>query len=127
VRRRCGSQAWLPNAPAHRSARSRCPRSRPKAWRIHTTIQQFEAHQAFAWEYRANYDAMPPLLRGRLDESEHFTPADYEEARAIAVRARAALAETFEEVDVFLTFSAPGAAPKGIDWTGDPVLTGCGR
>ena len=91
-----------------------------EAWRIHTTIQQFEAHQAFAWEYRANYDAMPPLLRGRLDESADITPADYEEARAIAVRARAALAETFEAVDVLLTFSAPGAAPKGLDWTGDP-------
>jgi Asp-tRNA(Asn)/Glu-tRNA(Gln) amidotransferase A subunit family amidase len=91
-----------------------------EAWRIHTTIQQFEAHQAFAWEYRANYDAMPPLLRGRLDESVDITPADYEEARAIAVRARAVLAETFEAVDVLLTFSAPGAAPKGIDWTGDP-------
>jgi Asp-tRNA(Asn)/Glu-tRNA(Gln) amidotransferase A subunit family amidase len=91
-----------------------------EAWRIHTTIQQFEAHQAFAWEYRANYDVMPPLLRGRLDESVDITPADYEEARAIAVRARAALAATFEAVDVLLTFSAPGPAPKGIDWTGDP-------
>jgi len=91
-----------------------------EAWRIHTTIQQFEAHQAFAWEYRANYDVMPPLLRGRLDESVDITSVDYEEARAIAVRARAALAETFEAVDVLLTFSAPGAAPKGLDWTGDP-------
>ncbi len=91
-----------------------------EAWRIHTTIQQFEAHQAFAWEYRANYDAMPPLLRTRLDESADITPAEYDEARVIAVRSRAALAETFRDVDVLLTFSAPGAAPKGLDWTGDP-------
>src|SRR5689334_24488464 len=35
-----------------------------EAWHIHTTVQQFEAHQAFAWEYGENYDAMPPLLRG---------------------------------------------------------------
>jgi Asp-tRNA(Asn)/Glu-tRNA(Gln) amidotransferase A subunit family amidase len=91
-----------------------------EAWRIHTTIQQFEAHQAFAWEYRANYDAMPPLLRERLDQSKDFTPADYDEARRIARQARNALAGIFEEVDVLLTFSAPGAAPKGLDWTGDP-------
>jgi Asp-tRNA(Asn)/Glu-tRNA(Gln) amidotransferase A subunit family amidase len=91
-----------------------------EAWRIHTTIQQFEAHQAFAWEYRANYDAMPPLLRKRLDESVDITPADYDATRAVAVRARVALAEMFEEVDILLTFSAPGAAPKGLDWTGDP-------
>src|ERR1700759_1116289 len=41
-----------------------------EAWHIHTTVQQFEAHQAFAWEYRENYDAMPPLLRGRLHDSK---------------------------------------------------------
>jgi Asp-tRNA(Asn)/Glu-tRNA(Gln) amidotransferase A subunit family amidase len=91
-----------------------------EAWRIHPTIQNFEAHQAFAWEYRKNYEAMPPLLRGRLDESVDIAPAAYDEARTIAARARAALAATFEEVDVLLTFSAPGAAPKGLDYTGDP-------
>jgi Asp-tRNA(Asn)/Glu-tRNA(Gln) amidotransferase A subunit family amidase len=90
------------------------------AWRIHTTIQQFEAHQALAWEYRANYDAMPPNLRDRLDQSTDITPADYDEARSIAHRARRALAGVFADVDVLLTFSAPGAAPKGLDWTGDP-------
>jgi Asp-tRNA(Asn)/Glu-tRNA(Gln) amidotransferase A subunit family amidase len=91
-----------------------------EAWRIHPTIQDFEAHQAFAWEYRENYDAMPPLLRGRLDESLDITPADYDAARATALRARAALAQVFEEVDILLTLSAPGAAPKGLGSTGDP-------
>src|SRR6202140_2204328 len=92
----------------------------PEAWRIQPTIQQFEAHQAFAWEYRENYDAMPPKLRGRLEKSANLTAADYDTARAIAFRARAALAGIFEQVDVLLTFSAPGAAPRGLDWTGDP-------
>jgi Asp-tRNA(Asn)/Glu-tRNA(Gln) amidotransferase A subunit family amidase len=91
-----------------------------EAWRIHPTIQDFEAHRAFAWEYRENYDAMPPLLRDRLDESADITPADYDAARAIALRARAAVAETFGEFDILLTLSAPGAAPKGLASTGDP-------
>jgi Asp-tRNA(Asn)/Glu-tRNA(Gln) amidotransferase A subunit family amidase len=91
-----------------------------EAWRIHPTVQEFEAHQAFAWEYRANYDAMPPLLRGRLDESKGTTPAAYDEARTVARRARGALADIFGDVDVLLTFSAPGAAPKGLASTGDP-------
>jgi Asp-tRNA(Asn)/Glu-tRNA(Gln) amidotransferase A subunit family amidase len=90
-----------------------------EAWRIHPMVQQFEAHQAFAWEYRVNYDAMPPLLRGRLDESKGTTPAEYDEARRIADLARAALAGIFEHIDVLLTFSAPGAAPKGLASTGD--------
>src|SRR5207253_8365031 len=59
-------------------------------------------------------------LRGRLDESLDITPAAYDNARAIAIQARASLGETFEEVDALLTLSAPGAAPKGLAWTGDP-------
>src|SRR6185312_7987573 len=93
-----------------------------EAWRIHTTVQQFEAHQALAWEYRENYDAMPPLLRGRLDESKNIAPGEYDEAREIAAKARAVLSDTFREVDVILALSAPGAAPKGLDWTGDPTF-----
>ena len=33
--------------------------------------------------------------------------------------ARRALAKSFDDVDVLLTFSAPGAAPKGLASTGD--------
>jgi Asp-tRNA(Asn)/Glu-tRNA(Gln) amidotransferase A subunit family amidase len=91
-----------------------------EAWRIHPNVQEFEAHQAMAWEYRTHYDAMPPRLRRRLDQSIGITPADYDEARAIANRARAALADVFADVDVLLTFSAPGGAPKGLASTGDP-------
>ena len=90
-----------------------------EAWRIHPLIQNFEAHQSFAWEYRENTDAMPRLLRARLDDSAGIAPAAYDEACAIAVRARAALANTFAQVDVLLTFSAPGVAPKGLASTGD--------
>jgi Asp-tRNA(Asn)/Glu-tRNA(Gln) amidotransferase A subunit family amidase len=92
------------------------------AWRIHTTVQQFEAHQALAWEYRERYDEMAPLLRGRLDETRDLRPAEYDEALAIAAQARAALGPVFEEIDVLLTYSAPGAPPKGLDSTGDPRL-----
>jgi Asp-tRNA(Asn)/Glu-tRNA(Gln) amidotransferase A subunit family amidase len=91
-----------------------------EAWRIHPVVQDFEAHQSFAWEYRQNYDAMPPLLRGRLDESKGMTARDYDAAMDVALRARQALAAVFDEVDVLLTLSAPGAAPKGLSSTGDP-------
>ena len=91
-----------------------------EAWRIHPTIQEFEAHQALAWEYRTHHQAMPPLLRAKLDETIGILPAEYDEARGTARRARGALAEIFGDIDILLTFSAPGAAPKGLDWTGDP-------
>src|SRR3979490_335581 len=40
-----------------------------EAWRIHPTIQEFEAHQALAWEYRTHQHVMPPMLRAKLDET----------------------------------------------------------
>lgn len=90
-----------------------------EAWRIHPVIQEFEAHQALAWEYRENYDALAPLLRARLDESRGLTPAEYDAAMDVANQARHALEDTFREVDAILTLSAPGAAPKGLGSTGD--------
>jgi Asp-tRNA(Asn)/Glu-tRNA(Gln) amidotransferase A subunit family amidase len=96
------------------------PEAVAEAWRIHPVVQDFEAQQSFAWEYRQNYDAMPPLLRGRLDECRDLTPADYDAAVDIAARARPALGAVFDQVDVLLTLSAPGAAPAGLASTGDP-------
>jgi Asp-tRNA(Asn)/Glu-tRNA(Gln) amidotransferase A subunit family amidase len=90
-----------------------------EAYRAQFIVMEFEAHVALAWEYRTQYDAMPPLLRAKMDETSGITPADYDEARRIATRARGALADVFDDVDALLTFSAPGAAPKGTAYTGD--------
>src|SRR6185437_4646818 len=90
-----------------------------KAWLLHPVVQEFEAHQALAWEYNVRHAAMEPNLRGRLDESKGTTPAAYDEAIAVAAAARQALGALFVEVGALLTFSAPGAAPKGLDSTGD--------
>lgn len=95
------------------------PEAVAQAWQAHETVQEFEAHQALAWEYRTQYDAMPPLLRAKLDESRGIPAADYDDARRIGNRGRKALAKVFDDVDVLLTFSAPGAAPKGLASTGD--------
>jgi Asp-tRNA(Asn)/Glu-tRNA(Gln) amidotransferase A subunit family amidase len=89
------------------------------AWDAHETVQEFEAHHALAWEYQTQYEAMPPLLRAKLDQTSGILPADYDEARRIANRGRKALAKIFDDVDALLTFSAPGAAPKGLASTGD--------
>ena len=95
------------------------PEALAEAWGAHETVQEFEAHQALAWEYQTRYEAMPPLLRAKLDETSGIRPADYDEARRTANRGRKALSGAFEQVDVLLTFSAPGAAPKGLASTGD--------
>jgi Asp-tRNA(Asn)/Glu-tRNA(Gln) amidotransferase A subunit family amidase len=95
------------------------PESVAEAWRVGITLQEFEAHQALAWEYRTHHDALAPMLRAKLDKTAGILPAAYDEACRIAGRGRQALADVFEDVDVLLTFSAPGAAPKGLSSTGD--------
>jgi Asp-tRNA(Asn)/Glu-tRNA(Gln) amidotransferase A subunit family amidase len=95
------------------------PEALAEGWAAHETVQEFEAHQALAWEYQTRYEAMPPLLRAKLDETGGIRPVDYDEARRTANRGRKALSGVLEQVDVLLTFSAPGAAPKGLASTGD--------
>jgi Asp-tRNA(Asn)/Glu-tRNA(Gln) amidotransferase A subunit family amidase len=96
------------------------PEISAEAWRLQPVVQEYEAHRALAWEYRTHHDALAPLLREKLDETVGILPADYDAARSVASRGRQSLAKIFDDFDVLLTFSAPGAAPKGLDSTGDP-------
>ena len=91
-------------------------------------VQEFEAHQAFAWEYREHYDAMAPLLRGRLDESKGRQPAEYDAAQAIAGRARHALGQDIRRGRCAADLLGAGRA-RPRDWTPPaiPVSTGSGR
>jgi Asp-tRNA(Asn)/Glu-tRNA(Gln) amidotransferase A subunit family amidase len=90
-----------------------------EAFRVHPTVQDFEARQALAWEVDHHRDALPPLLRALLAAAEAIPVEDYDEARRTARRARAALAELFSGCDAILTFSSPGPAPRGLGSTGD--------
>jgi Asp-tRNA(Asn)/Glu-tRNA(Gln) amidotransferase A subunit family amidase len=96
------------------------PEMLAEAWRVHPIIQDFEAHRSLAWEYATHRDEIAPMLRANLDQTVGLGPSDYDEARRIGRRARRALADVFDQVDVLLTYSAPGAAPKGLASTGDP-------
>lgn len=90
-----------------------------EAFRIHQPLQDFEARHALAWEYDHHRSVLPPLLRGALEEAQGISVQDYDAARRTAHRARGTLGEVFDEVDVLLTFSAPGPAPKGLASTGN--------
>ena len=47
--------------------------------------------------------------------------AERSEAESLALHCRAAVSETFAQVDAFLTPGAPGEAPVGLSSTGDPL------
>src|SRR5579883_176690 len=91
-----------------------------EAWQAQAIIQDFEAHRALAWEFATHHDEIAPKLRAKMDETAGIPPSAHVQALAIANRARGAFDNAASEVDVILTYSAPGAAPKGLASTGEP-------
>jgi Asp-tRNA(Asn)/Glu-tRNA(Gln) amidotransferase A subunit family amidase len=88
------------------------------AFRAHSTIHAYETAQSLASEYER---ARSQLAKGVLElvESGFATSVDaYDDARRTASQARRALSDLMADVDVILSPSAPGAAPKGLTSTG---------
>jgi Asp-tRNA(Asn)/Glu-tRNA(Gln) amidotransferase A subunit family amidase len=92
------------------------------AWDAHPTIQNYEAYRALAFEYDHHRDRIAPTLRKLLEDAAEITAERYDEARRVARRARQLLSDLLDDVDVILTPSAPGAAPHGLQSTGNPIF-----
>lgn len=87
---------------------------------IHPVIQDYEAAQALCFEHRHARELLSEKLLDCLDRGAAIPASQYDSARSVARRARKAATALFEHVDVLVTPSAPGAAPKGLETTGDP-------
>lgn len=87
-----------------------------------THIQLCEQAQCLAHERLQHFERLSPRLQGIMTAGLAVTVAQYEQAQAWVARCRAQLAEVFRGVDVLLAPSAPGAAPLGLDNTGDPIF-----
>jgi Asp-tRNA(Asn)/Glu-tRNA(Gln) amidotransferase A subunit family amidase len=90
-----------------------------EAWRLHPIIGDGEALRSLAWEWDTHRELIPPKLTQALSAAESVAPAEFDEARRAGKRARVAARHFFQDIDAAITFSAPGAAPKGLDSTGD--------
>ncbi|CAL8970927.1 Putative amidase AmiD [Rhodoplanes serenus] len=88
------------------------------AFRAHALVQDYEAFRALAHEHDHHRDQLGPLLRHLLDAAATIRPEAYDDARRVAKRARQTLADLMDDLDVLLTPSAPGAAPRGLGSTG---------
>ena len=85
-----------------------------------------------AWEGRwplntYNRDMDPSGLsesaHGRLKQAVSMSQEQFVELLAERERVRAVYAGLKGAFDATITLSAPGAAPKGLEWTGDPLFT----
>jgi Asp-tRNA(Asn)/Glu-tRNA(Gln) amidotransferase A subunit family amidase len=100
----------------------RLPEDYQQLAQAQTHIQLAEQAQCFAFERLNHWAQLSPRLQGIVQAGLDVTPEQYDQAQALVARCRAQLAEVFQDVDVLLAPSAAGAAPMGLDSTGDPVF-----
>ncbi len=86
------------------------------------TIMDREALQALSTERAQHAELLSDELAAILDRAEKIPLERYEQALATGRTARARLEALFAGHDVLLTASAPGEAPRGLGFTGDPVF-----
>jgi len=72
--------------------------------------------------HRRDAGALSESMRERLKTAEAMDEGQYEELIAERARIRAQFAALAGVADAAVTLSAPGAAPVGLDWTGDPIF-----
>ncbi len=87
-----------------------------------TDIMFVEQAQSLAYERLAHGARLSERLRGLLEAGLAVTPERYDAAQTLARNCRRTLTEVFSDCDVLLAPSAPGAAPAGLEMTGDPVF-----
>ena len=85
-------------------------------------IQVFEGRRALAWERMAHPERLSPGLRTHFERAAAMRFADYWAARAAQRDWRRRMAAMIPPGEVWLTASAPGVAPEGLEATGDPVF-----
>jgi Asp-tRNA(Asn)/Glu-tRNA(Gln) amidotransferase A subunit family amidase len=84
------------------------------------TVNNYERAAAMAWEWSAHRERISERLRKRIELGRAMPHADYVAALRLGDHCRTRLPEVFAEVDVLLTPSANGEAPRGLGETGDP-------
>ncbi len=85
-------------------------------------IMAFETCRALAHERVRHSAELSPRLAQLLDAGMAVGTDEYDAARALAATARAGLAQFFGGCDVVLAPAAPGEAPAGLGYTGNPVF-----
>jgi Asp-tRNA(Asn)/Glu-tRNA(Gln) amidotransferase A subunit family amidase len=90
---------------------------------IHNVIMTGDAGRALAWEYDHHSEQLTQFYKENIAAGRATSEDSLKKAKAAADRARREqAAKLFALVDVLITLSAPGEAPKGHAFTGDPLF-----
>jgi len=86
----------------------------------HRTIMEAEMAANLDAEWTRGRDKLSASLRAQLERGRAVSALDYQQAIARIAIINQGFEEIFERCDAILTPAAQGAAPKGLDATGDP-------
>lgn len=88
----------------------------------HPIIMNNESARALGWELMHHPEQISEGLRERLAFGLGQTQAALENAYAVFDSTQRAFSGAMDGLDILVTPSAPGEAPKGLEWTGDPAF-----
>jgi Asp-tRNA(Asn)/Glu-tRNA(Gln) amidotransferase A subunit family amidase len=101
------------------------------AWPWQRAIMEAEMAANLEREYEQGRDRLSDGLRRQIERGREVRAVDYQRALSRIAPLNESFAELFEQrYDAILTPAAPGAAPRGLETTGDPsfctLWTYCG-
>ena len=88
----------------------------------HPIVMNNESARALGWELANAREQISEGLRERLEFGLSQSEAAVIEAHAAFDRAQREFPACMEGLDALVTPSAPGQAPAGLAWTGDPAF-----
>lgn len=88
----------------------------------HPIIMNAESARALGWELATHLDGISEGLRERMAFGLNQTEAALTEAYDVFASTQHAFPDAIFGLDVLVTPSAPGEAPAGLEWTGDPAF-----
>lgn len=88
----------------------------------HPVVMNAESARSLGWELVAARGGISDVLLERLEWGLAQGTDALEAALAVFARLRAGFPVVMDGLDVLVTPSAPGEAPEGLGWTGDPVF-----
>jgi Asp-tRNA(Asn)/Glu-tRNA(Gln) amidotransferase A subunit family amidase len=134
----CRSPAWPGAAPETRALMDRVrsavgaagaavtdrelPASFDALLEAHPIVMNAESARALGWELAHHPDQISDGLRERLEWGLSQSESALSDAYATFESTQRAFPDTMDGMDVLITPAAPGEAPKGLDWTGDPAF-----
>jgi Asp-tRNA(Asn)/Glu-tRNA(Gln) amidotransferase A subunit family amidase len=89
---------------------------------MHRTIMEVDMAYNFHRDYEKGAAKLSSVLRRLIERGRAHPAIEYTRAVGGIAQLNAGLDAVFEEYDAILTPAAPGAAPRGLDSTGNPVF-----